>query len=248
MTTLLDRLAARLCPIGLVLRGGFAAAPADGLPPLADGRAARAVLMVGNVGRPSLDGMGGDPMWRAFAEQRTRFPGNHPMNDWTRATIDPIAREIGAIALYPFDGPPYRPFQRWAMRAEPVSPSPLGLFIHPTYGLWHAYRAALVFAEAIDVPPRVEMASPCDTCADKPCLTSCPVGAFSPQGYDVPRCVAFLDTDAGEDCLDHACRARRSCPVAPDRAPVRAQARFHMEAFLKSRKPARPKKPTAPRP
>ena len=62
------------------------------------------------------------------------------------AAIDPLARSVGAMALYPFDGPPYRPFQRWAMRAEPVAPSPLGLFIHPEYGLWHAYRAALVFA------------------------------------------------------------------------------------------------------
>jgi hypothetical protein len=230
VTTLPDRIAEGLRPLGLVLRGGFAAAPSDALPPLPDGRAPRAVLMVGNVGEP-----GGDPMWRAFAEQRAQFPGPHPMNDWTRAAIGPLARAVGALALYPFDGPPYHPFQKWAMRAEPVSPSPLGLFIHPVFGLWHAYRAALVFAEELDPPPRVEIASPCETCADKPCLTACPVGAFTAKGYDVPRCASFLETEAGEDCMENACRARRACPVAPDRAPVMAQARFHMEAFRRAR-------------
>lgn len=221
-----DRIDECLRPFGLVLRGGFRVDAADGVPPLPDGRAPRAVLMIGNVGAP-----GGDPMWRAFAADRARFPGPHPMNDWTRAAIDPLARSIGAVALYPFDGPPYHPFQKWAMRAEPAAPSPLGLLIHPEFGLWHAYRAALVFAEQIDLPPRADIASPCDTCADKPCLTACPVGAFTTKGYDVPRCAAFLESDAGEDCLDHACRARRACPVAPDRAPVSDQARFHMEAF-----------------
>jgi len=235
MMAALDRAAQGLAPFGLLLRGGFAALPSDDIPPLPNGRAARAVLMIGNVGQPSTRGAGGDPMWRAFAAARAGFPGDHPMNDWTRAAIDPLAREIGAMALYPFDGPPYRPFQKWAMRAEPVSPSPLGLFIHPEYGLWHAYRAALVFAESIELPPRAEIASPCETCADKPCLSACPVGAFTTKGYDVPRCASFLETKAGEDCLDHACRARRACPVAPERAPVTAQARFHMEAFLSAR-------------
>lgn len=227
MTALADRIAEALRPFGLVLRGGFAAGPLDGVPSLDGGRAARGVLMVGNVGAS-----GGDPMWRAFAAARARFPGPHPLNDWTRAAIDPLACAVGAMALFPFGGPPYHPFQKWAMRAEPVAPSPIGLLIHPEYGLWHAYRAALVFAEAIDVPARAEIASPCETCEAKPCLTACPVDAFSAQGYDVPRCASFLESEAGRDCMDNACRARRACPVAPDRAPVPAQARFHMKAFL----------------
>src|SRR4030095_137820 len=43
---------------------------------------------------------------------------------------------------------------RWAMRAEAVAPSPLGILIHPDYGLWHAYRGALAFAERLALPPR----------------------------------------------------------------------------------------------
>lgn len=230
MTSATEAVAEGLRPFGLVLRGGFAAERGDAVPPLGDGRPAGTVVMVGNVGQPT-----GDPMWRAFAAMRAPFSGVHPMNDWTRAAIDPLARAVGAHALYPFHGPPYHPFQRWAMRAEPVFPSPLGLLVHPQHGLWHAYRAALVFAGEVAMPPRAEAASPCDTCAGKPCLAACPVDAFSPKGYDVPRCVAFLQSGTGDDCLDKACRARRACPVAPDRAPETAQARFHMEAFLRAR-------------
>ena len=38
------------------------------------------------------------------------------------------------------------------MRAEAVAPSPLGILIHPDYGLWHAYRGALAFAERLALP------------------------------------------------------------------------------------------------
>ena len=86
MSPVRETIAAGLKPFGLVLRSGFTALPSDDLPPLADGRPPRAVLMIGNVGES-----GGDPMWRAFASARANFPGDHPMNDWTRAAIDPLA-------------------------------------------------------------------------------------------------------------------------------------------------------------
>ena len=64
-----------------------------------------------------------------------------------RATASPIRSIVGAegssarsltrsdaLALYPFGGPPYWPFQRWAKRAEPMHASPLGLLVHPVVG------------------------------------------------------------------------------------------------------------------
>ena len=45
--------------------------------------------------------------------------------------IEALARELGGKALFPFGGPPFLPFQRWAQRAEPVHSSPIGLLIHP---------------------------------------------------------------------------------------------------------------------
>ena len=138
---------------------------------------------------------------------------------------------FGASALYPFDGPPYWPFQRWAMRAEPVRPSPLGILIHPRHGLWHAYRAALAFAEEIPLPPREDAPDLCGECADKPCLAACPVGAFGAAGYDVGACLEHLRSAAGRDCMTAGCRARRACPVGQQHAYPPAQAAFHMAAF-----------------
>ncbi len=218
-------LAAALAPSGFILRGGFDAGPEDGLPSLAGGRPAAAVLMVGNAG---------GAMWRAFAaDPDVDRASADPLDDWTRARIAPIAAAFGAQAAFPFGGPPWLPFQRWAMRAEPVHPSPLGILIHPRYGLWHAYRAALIFAEAIEGLPRTTAAaSPCATCMDRPCLTTCPVGAFGAAGYDIASCAAHVRSAAGGDCRDAGCRARRACPVGTAYAYPAAEGAFHIAAFL----------------
>jgi epoxyqueuosine reductase QueG len=149
--------------------------------------------------------------------------------------IGALAAALGARALYPFGGPPHWPFQRWAMRAEAVHVSPLGLLIHPDYGLWHSYRGALAFAEPIAVPALVARASPCEACSARPCLGACPVGAFTMQGYDVAACAAHLRDERGRACMDGGCLARRACPIGARYAHAPAQARFHMRAFLSAR-------------
>jgi hypothetical protein len=213
-------IAAALEPHGLIARGGFRPVPDDLVP-----GAPEAVVLVGNAG-PAL--------WRVFAAHRT--PGSHPMNRWTRQVLDAVATDLGATALYPFDGPPWPPFQRWARKAEAVYPSPIGMLIHPDYGLWHAYRGALAFDCEVDgLPARDARPSPCETCADKPCLSTCPVGAFTGERYDVDACAGHLRRPQGADCLDLGCRARRACPVGRDATYDPAQARFHMDAFLAAR-------------
>jgi hypothetical protein len=203
-------------PYGLILRGGFAPSEADGAP-----EGARSLLLVGNAG---------PGMWAAFAPHVNDGP--HPLDRWIERVVGAIAARFGATALYPFEGPPYWPFQRWAMRAEPVHASPLGILIHPAYGLWHAYRAALAFAGPIDLPARADLLSPCDTCEGRPCLTACPVGAFTSNGYDTATCVAHLQAAPDAACLEAACLARRACPIGRAYAYPPAQARFHLAAFL----------------
>ena len=148
----------------------------------------------------------------------------------------------GARALFPFHRP-YLPFQRWAQRAEACHASPLGMFIHPKYGLWHGYRGALAFAERLVLPAADKRPSPCISCSEKPCLNSCPVDAFRPlkdgRGgtivhYDVRLCVKHLGTPAGKDCMQLGCRARRACPEGMSARYQPDQAKFHMRAFLKA--------------
>jgi hypothetical protein len=214
---------------GLILRGGFQPAAEDGLPLLPGSRPARMLMLVGNAG-PAL--------WGVFTRTEEASDGvPHPLNRWTRRVVDRVAARFDALALYPFDAQPAWPFQRWAQWAEPVFPSPLGLLIHPKFGLWHAYRAALLFADPHSLLPPARASHPCETCAEKPCLTACPVGAFQPAGmtthYDVPACLNHIEGPAGHDCLEAGCRARRVCPVGAEWRSHPAQAGFHMRAFLR---------------
>lgn len=218
----LEQAAARF---GLLLRGAFHPDAGDAVPLLADGDEARTVVLIGNAG---------PEMWRHFVQSPEAEDGKpHPVDRWTRRIVVEIAVAHGAGALFPFQGPPYIPFQRWAMRAEPVFPSPLGMLIHPDYGLWHAYRGALTFSARLDLPERRQAASPCESCADKPCLHTCPVEAFTADGYDVAACRTHILKPEGRHCLDGGCLARRACPVGRACLYDLGQTAWHMAAFAK---------------
>jgi len=216
---------------GLILRGGFHAA-SQALATEADfPRAAEdqtvTVLLIGNAG---------SAMWEAVAPIADGAP--HSLDRWTKRVIDGVATDAGAVPIYPFNKPA-PPFQLWARRAEPVAPSPLGLLIHPAYGLWHAYRAALVLDGALPLPAQPTAASPCVSCTDKPCLSACPIGAFTVAGYDVPACADYISSPAGVACTDSGCRARHACPVGRDWRYPKEQVAFHMAAFGRAVAPLR---------
>jgi hypothetical protein len=221
-------IAAALAALGLALRGGFHPGPADDVPALPDGRPTGTLLLAGTVG---------SGWWASFAAApEARDGGLDPLDRWTRRLLSDLAARHGAVALFPFGDPPYLPFQRWARRAEPVAPSPLGLLIHPDHGLWHAYRGALAFAQPLALPAAVDRPSPCESCAARPCLDACPVGAFTAQGYDVAACIAHLDSGLGGACLSAGCQARLACPVGVDRRYAAPAAAFHMAAFHRAQR------------
>jgi hypothetical protein len=180
-----------------------------------------------------LAGMAGREGWSAFAASPEASDGaDHPLDRWSRRVVEALACELGAKAFFPFGRPPFWPFQQWARRAEPVHPSPIGLLIHPSYGLWHSYRGALGFREALAVSEPAAVPSPCDSCSGRWCLKTCPVGAFSGAGYDVAACAGHVKSAAGADCMGFGCRARRACPVGAEHAYGPEQANFLMRAFL----------------
>lgn len=195
-------------PHGLLLRGALH--PPEG----------GTVVLVGNAG-PGL--------WQAFARARRAEDRPHELDAWTRRVMEPVAAAVGARVVFPFEGPPYHPFQRWAMAAEGLKPSPVGVLMHPVFGLWHAYRAALLFDARLPLPESAPAPHPCDSCDAKPCLSACPVGAFTAGGYDVAACRAHVRSAAGEACRAGGCLARHACPVGEAYAP--GQAAFHMAAF-----------------
>jgi hypothetical protein len=207
---------------GRVARGGFEIDDQldDQVPDLADGRPARSVVIVGNVG---------GAMWARFRAEERDEPD--PLDAWTRRTLAPIARSFGADYVHPSDRP-YRPFQRWAQRAADVWQSPIGLLIHPVDGLWHALRGAFVFADpVVGLPPTGLSTSPCIGCS-APCLTTCPVDAFAPGEYDHERCRGHVRSGTPPVCLTGGCAARRACPVDADGYYAVDQMTFHMRAFV----------------
>ena len=151
------------------------------------------------------------------------------MDRWSARIIGSLATTAGATAFYPFGGPPYHPFIAWALQSGRAWQSPVGLLVHDTSGLFVSYRGALLVPKRLELPPTGS--SPCENCAEKPCLSACPAAALTKDGYDVPKCHAYLDS-TGTECLSSGCIVRRACPIGQNnRLP--SQSAFHMRAFHK---------------
>lgn len=217
----LRALTAELRANGLDVLGFFHVEDHERLLPDRD-RQPKAVLIVGNVG---------SRLWPIFEAARNDRP-SLTLDQWTAETVGRIAAAFAVDAVFPFEGPPYHPFLRWAKRTGTLFASPLGLTIHPTYGLWHAFRAALLLDHRPDLA-REKVISPCDSCATKPCLSACPVNAFTAEGYAFETCLDHLVTPVN-DCRQRGCLARLACPIGTEHHYVRDHAAFHMGQLLKA--------------
>lgn len=208
---------------GLICRGGSDFGPREDAPRLPGGGEARAVLLIGSAGAGYWPHFS---RWRAGLAQ----PVSDPLDTWARQIVEAAAARVDAHAVSPSDQP-YLPFQRWAMRAEALRPSPLGVLMHPEFGLWHAYRGALLFDRRLGFAPAAVPRHACDDCLEKPCLQACPVGAHGRDGFDHAGCLSWLGGGSGGECAAYGCRDRNACPVGErHRYPLAAQA-FHMRAF-----------------
>ncbi|OBQ80174.1 hypothetical protein [Mesorhizobium sp. WSM3873] len=217
--------AAALAADGLILRGGFRFASDEVAPAGLSGAPAKSALLVGQAGAAPW------PYFQRWLGKRASGIIN-PLDTWSREVIGAVAKAFGARAVSPSDRP-YLPFQQWAMRAEGLKPSPLGILMHPQYGLWHAYRGALLFEEEIFLPEPREAIHLCDTCVEKPCMKSCPVDAYSEQGFAHEACLGHVRGPGGGLCRTSGCVDRNACPYGADyRYPPEVQA-FHMAAFAR---------------
>lgn len=223
--SLADRLSSALAAHGLILRGGFNFDTGDSAPAGPSGRPARAVMLAGNAGAAYW------PHFRRWRESRPADLAN-PLDTWCREVIGRVARDFGARAVSPSDRP-FLPFQQWAMRAEGLRPSPLGILIHPRYGLWHAYRGALLLDAGLPPPHADKPIHLCDACIGKPCMKACPVDAYTPAGFAYEDCLDHVRGPKGGPCRAIGCLDRNACPYgAAYRYAAEVQA-FHMKAFAK---------------
>lgn len=221
----LKELRAALAPHGVFLRGVVNFSDGETAPFLMDGQAAKSVVLLGNIG---------GSLWPAFQRWRDGLPdrgGENPLDAWSKVVIEPVAQAFGASAYFPSD-PPWQPFQQWAMRAEGLKASPLGILIHPRYGLWHGYRGALGFAQKLPEATNQIDRHPCDHCPEKPCLSRCPAQAVLSSGFQLTPCRSHLKTREGQaGCMTGGCLARNACPVGVEYRYPAEQLYFHMAAL-----------------
>lgn len=200
---------------GLAVFGGLHPGPEDGLPP----EVATLVLL-----GPHEPGF-----WaHVTAAREYRDGAPDPLDRWSARVISALAAALGARAVFPFGGPPHRPFVRWALASGWAHVSPVGLLVHDRAGLMVSYRGALALEARLDLP--APPLAPCRSCTGRPCLSACPVDAFAGPGYEVDACKADLDRP-GNDCMARGCAARRACPVSRGYGRLEAQSAFHMRAF-----------------
>jgi len=234
-------LKARLAEHGLLIRSVFHIGVDDPLQPVNTASPDKA----GPVATIVLVGNAGSSIWHAFSQSSEFNDGRpDPLDRWSNRIGLALAESLGAKVMFPFGGPPFHPFLSWAKRGEVSFESPLGLSLHPEYGLWHAYRFALGFGDYLDIEGggsghqvKVDSASPClscksDRCEELPCLVSCPVGAFTTSGYEVMDCARFLDQNPNHECNLKGCRARRACPIGQHYHYDEQHAQFHMHQFV----------------
>lgn len=168
-----------------------------------------------------------EPGFWPHLKAQPEWGGADPVDRWSRRVIGRLACDLGGKARFPFGGPPYDPFYRWALRTGRIWDSPVRLLVHGRQGLMVSIRGALVLREAVDLPGADK---PCDGCA-QPCAAACPAAALTTGGYDLPACHAFLDQAEGADCLSGGCRVRRACPVSQGYARLAEQSAYHMGRF-----------------
>lgn len=214
-----------LKPFGLFLFGSLQVSCEDQVPDVAENQPARQLLLIGN---------GGSSLWQAFSRSLEFRDGMaNSLDRWSTRVGNHLASKLKGRAIFPFSGPPYAPFLSWAGKTGQALPSRISMSMHARFGLWHAYRFALVLPELRgDLAVESEFKSPCLSCVDEPCLKACPVSAFTNDSYLVDQCMDYLVTDPKSACRKLGCEARRACPVGTKFTYLPQHAKFHMDAFI----------------
>ncbi|MEM7539270.1 MAG: hypothetical protein AAF639_44345 [Chloroflexota bacterium] len=113
--------------------------------------------------------------------------------------------------------------------------SPLGQGIHPTYGLWFAYRVLFVTEAELPIASVQHSESPCITCVDKPCISTCLAKAIHPDdAFNIPACYGHRLAE-NSSCVDR-CLARLACPIGAEHRYALAQIQHHYGVALRTAK------------
>jgi epoxyqueuosine reductase QueG len=213
----------------------LAAAPAYRAEALYPG--CRSIVVIGN---------GGGDFWRSFKAHAGANPGwlerDNPLDDFTREVIEKEVAVrmqtagIGCVVAYPFGGGPTLNFMQLAKLAGLAGPSIIGVVVHPLFGPWIAFRAALLLEVELDYPGDAIGFDPCPTCANRSCISSCPAAAVSfSSGWSIPKCLRHR-VEAYPQCADR-CHARIACVLGPHQRYPDDELAYHQARALRAMRP-----------
>jgi epoxyqueuosine reductase QueG len=192
-------------------------------------------------------GNGGPYFWHAFkayaAGNAGWFERDNPLDDFTREVVEkqivmPIqAAGVECITVYPFGSTgPTLNFMQLATLAGLAGPSIIGVVVHPVFGPWIAFRAALLLDCEIDRPGEAGGFDPCPACSVRSCIGACPASAVSfPAGWNIPQCLAHR-VEAHPDCAER-CHARVACVLSPDQRYPDDELAYHQARALRVMRP-----------
>jgi len=186
-----------------------------------------------------LVGHGGSKMWSVMRDQikkKTDPIDEYSVNcvrQWMHIECPENRYEI----IYP-SGELAIPLTKLGVLAGWQQESPLLIGINRRWGLWFAYRVALladtnfevVVAEGSVFDPSVKQSSPCTNCVGKECVQACPAKAIKGNKLDLNTCVVYRQEDASL-CKDR-CVARLSCPVKTEHQYTEEQIVYHYTRSL----------------
>lgn len=203
------------------------------LPPAVKRSLDAAEIALGKYQRLVLVGHGGRRMWQAM--QTRAMHTADPVDDYSVAKTRQFIKQYldGVPVLWLYPGTPYLvPLQQLGEAAGWSYRSPLGSGISPVYGVWFAYRAAFLVADAVPLMRDTLGISPCASCPDKPCIATCPASAAAETAFNVHACAAYR-LQVHSPCADR-CLARLACPFFPDHRYTMDQVQYHYRRSLET--------------
>ena len=192
---------------------------------------ARSIIVIGN---------GGGAFWKSFKQHAEENPGwmarDNPLDDFTRVVIErdiaPLVQS--ATIIYPFmsNGATLN-FMEAGKAAGLSGPSIIGVMVHPVYGPWIAFRAAILLDEIVDALGEACRFDPCPSCTARTCISACPADAVSfAKGWDIPKCLTHR-VEVEADCAPR-CHARAGCVLGPAHRYADDELAYHQMRALRA--------------
>ena len=169
----------------------------------------------------------GADFWHALSE--FGHVGDHPVDHFSIHLTDKYVTEylnVEHMLLYPSE---YAiSLRSVAQRTGWCHPSPLGVTIHHEFGLWFAFRSLFMVKTHLPASDSSPTEPPCESCADKPCISACPSNAVGEIGkFQLEPCARYRLQESSP--CSFSCLSRIRCPVGSDYRYVSKQMKYHYQ-------------------